>query len=169
MLASSDTPNTLSPSVTCGQQQRSTTSSGGGYTIVMGVAASPQVGTTQHLKQGQYHFPPGTSPSPHSYTTGTYSVIWLILWPCYLVTAWNRPNFHLQTHQGPWSTRLVSQSTTICRTHTSTQNFMVIDIYTFNSQGTQSLICLVSLINQSNIYKATWLWSQHCVWCNREV
>lgn len=40
---------------------------------------------------------------------------------------------------------------------------MVIDIYVFNSQGTQSLICLVSLINQPNIYRTTWLWSQHCL------
>lgn len=34
---------------------------------------------------------------------------------------------------------------------------MVIDIYIFNSQGTQSLICLVSLINKPNIYSITWL------------
>jgi hypothetical protein len=34
---------------------------------------------------------------------------------------------------------------------------MVIDIYIFNSQGTQSLICLVSLINKPNIYSTTWL------------
>lgn len=95
-------------------------------------------------------------------------IIWLILWPCYLVTAWNILNFHLQIHQSSWSTRLVSQSTTICRTHTNTPNFMVIDIYTSNSQGTQSLICLFSLINQSNIYWATLLWSWCSIWCNRK-
>ena len=46
------------------------------------------------------------------------------------------------------------QSTSVCRTHTSALNFTVIDIYTFNSQGTQSLICLASLINLSNTYWA---------------
>lgn len=92
--------------------------------------------------------------SVHMNLGGIWAVIWLIPWPCYLVTAWNRLIFHLHSS---WSTKLVSQSTTICRAYTGTQNFMVIDIYIFNSQGTQSLICLVSLINKPNIYWTTWL------------
>lgn len=92
--------------------------------------------------------------SVHMKLGGFWAVIWLIPWPCYLVTAWNRLIFHLHSS---WSTKLVSQSTTICRAYTGTQNFMVIDIYIFNSQGTPSLICLVSLINKPNIYWTTWL------------
>lgn len=98
--------------------------------------------------------------SVHTWNQSIWAVIWLIPWPCYIVTAWNRPIFHLQSS---WSTKLVSQSTTICRAYTGTQNFIVIDIYVFNSQETQSIICLVSVINQPNIYWTTWLWSQHCL------
>lgn len=139
-----------------------------GYTTALVPQLVNPVVTTQYLNMGWYPFPKETSPSPqvHVELRGIW-VIWLILWPCYLITAWKRPNFHLQIHQSSRSTRLLCQSTTICRTHTNTQNFMVMGIYTFESQGTQSLICLASLINQSNIYGATWLRSQHCVWCNR--